>query len=378
MRRTLFALATCALVLYVALSLGAIAHLFTGHPTREELARLIGLGANDETPPPPSSTGMLFRDLAHEDDRFYFAPYSYLQKRTAGTPEQTRMNELGFRCEELPGYRARHPDARVIVVLGGSAAFSHSVPRDADTWPKLLERKLNKALGPAPGREFQVVNLGMPSAHVLNEIVYFVLFGWALKPEIVIAHDGFNDLLDGQITSCPLVEKYQLTYYKLMYEDWARLLSARGAAVAAMTPMEAQPPVQPACNAAANVDAYWARELQLAEIAGAAGAKFVAGLQPMSESKQGLSAVEQQRIARSNLYYQHCYARMKELYGLYASRHDPAKVLPHFVDLHAAFAKQDARATLFVDFMHCNEAGDALIADAYLEVLTRMLTPETH
>lgn len=373
-RRPLFILAMLALLAYGSVSLWAIAYLFTGRPSPQDVSRWLGLGEGAGASIRLSdSSSFLFRDLAHADDRFFFFPYSYLQKTNGEMPGQTRINELGFRCEELHRYRERNPHARVIVVLGGSAAFSHSVPRDADCFAAQLERRLNRLAKPAPGREFRVVNLGMPSANVLNEIAYFNLFGWHLAPEVVIAHDGFNDLLGGLITSRPLLEKYGITYYKVLYEDWARILAARGAAALSMARLETLPPIDASNTAEMSTDAYLQRLRQLRLIVESSGAKFVSGLQPLSASKSALTALEVSRVASSNPYYRNVYAQLKDVYAVYLARCQPAKRFPTFVNLHEEFARLGSEKTHFVDFMHCNEAGDAVIAESYERSLAKLL-----
>ena len=46
-------------------------------------------------------------------------------------------------------------------------------------------------------KEVHVLNLSQPGNVILNQIVNFTLYGHQLAPDIVIAHQGFNDVVNG-------------------------------------------------------------------------------------------------------------------------------------------------------------------------------------
>jgi lysophospholipase L1-like esterase len=94
---------------------------------------------------------------------------------------------LGYRIvpqpERGPG---EHP--RKILVLGGSTTFSYPyVPNPANAWPAQLQ----KLLGPG----VEVINAGLSSATSAELLAAYVFRHRYLKPDIVIIHEGGNDVL---------------------------------------------------------------------------------------------------------------------------------------------------------------------------------------
>ena len=47
------------------------------------------------------------------------------------------------------------------------------------------------------GMHFTVLDFGLPGNVVLNEIITYLLHCQDIRPDIVVAHDGFNDLFYG-------------------------------------------------------------------------------------------------------------------------------------------------------------------------------------
>lgn len=112
-----------------------------------------------------------------------FAVYINLpgqQKRFFTTDEQ------GFRGPR----RARDPaKSKTIVVVGGSAAFGTGLESDAETFPARLEAGLH---------DVGVINAAAIGHLSGQELAYLVAELVDLKPDLVIAVDGFNDLIDQQ------------------------------------------------------------------------------------------------------------------------------------------------------------------------------------
>jgi lysophospholipase L1-like esterase len=87
------------------------------------------------------------------------------------------------------GERPADPTARVVVV-GGSAAFGTGLPSDADTFPARLEALL-------PGSD--VRNAAVIGHLSGQELAYLVAELVDLRPDLVIALDGWNDLVDQSV-----------------------------------------------------------------------------------------------------------------------------------------------------------------------------------
>ena len=79
---------------------------------------------------------------------------------TARTYAMTyKLNVLGFRTPDRPFTKPAH--VKRIVCLGGSTTFDGFT--DTETWPALLEAKLNAAARAGAG-QVEVINLGMDNA----------------------------------------------------------------------------------------------------------------------------------------------------------------------------------------------------------------------
>jgi lysophospholipase L1-like esterase len=72
-----------------------------------------------------------------------------------------------------------------IACVGGSTTFCTGVD-DEDSWPAQLQQKL--------GKRFAVVNYGVPSYNTVEGIIQLALYIPELKPDLVIFHQGANDM----------------------------------------------------------------------------------------------------------------------------------------------------------------------------------------
>ena len=93
----------------------------------------------------------------------------------------------------------------LIAVFGGSAAFGHGNIR-RNSFPFVLENKLNSNF-PANKRYDRVkfINFAQEATLVLNQTISYMLFCNRIRLDIVISHDGYNDLLNGAIVDPILV-----------------------------------------------------------------------------------------------------------------------------------------------------------------------------
>ena len=109
----------------------------------------------------------------------------YLHHRYA---DVAGLNRRGYRGAVLPNKRAGE---RRVAVLGGSTAFGYGV-RPAESFPALLERRLNDSAAPPPAA-IHVANLAYN-----NEGAYsfrFTLEDYAtLGVDAVVFYEGYNDL----------------------------------------------------------------------------------------------------------------------------------------------------------------------------------------
>lgn len=303
------------------------------------------------------------------DGEFYYFPYGYLFKYTGLGP----INEFGFRVDgDFMRFADRDPDHKLVVIFGGSAAWSMYSLHD-EMFSTRIEDKLNAWCRAAGRRErYSVLNFGMHGHVVLNEILTHVLFTSRIRPDIVLAHDGFNDLVYGMLSDPDLLGSHDITYqYNL--EDWGRILHKTQHVPT--NQMEAPLGIHNIPQLIAK--AYATRKQQFRRMVEDSGARFVWGLQPQLLSKAEMSPLETayvKSIAPDNPFSTafkrigYLYEKFFELVQL------PDDV--EFVDVHGYFKRFGADETLFGDMMHTLPDGDERIAECYAGHLCGMMAGE--
>lgn len=317
----------------------------------------------------PFLTEHVFNRLSHSlNEGFCLFPYGYLYRYPGMGP----IDELGHRIgQNLTDVEGRDANRMLVAVFGGSATFSINC-RHSEMFAARLERKLNEhcARISAPFT-FSVLNFGVPGHVVLNELTTFNLFCHRLRPQIVIAHDGYNDFYYGQLSDPYLLNSHALTYQNI-HEKWSQMLFKSNDVP--LTWSEDKEPWWENKLTILNyprsiVRAYSQRQLQFQQIATAAGTSFVAGLQPSLFSRKRKSPQERVALQRqlSGMYgaihkgIPFLYEKYLE-YGSYRS-------LRHFVDFTRHFGDMDDSSTLFADCVHTLPAGDELIAQIYSDYI---------
>lgn len=295
-------------------------------------------------------------------DTFQYFPYGFLHRTLGLGP----TNELGFRTAlDLRELEDRDPDHVLVCVFGGSGAFGIATLH-TEMFSTLLEQHLNAASEAAGrARRFTVVNLAQPGAVVLNEMLAYLLFCHRLRPELVIAHDGFNDLSYGSMTCRHLLDEWDLTYCENL-EAWGELLHGTKQPEWHQNEFHKRPRNLPQSLARA----HRTRKEQFRRVVEAHGGAFVWGIQPYLQSKGTLSPAEETYLAsplRRDEAYDLVFRKMSHAYEELSGLGPPDDAL--VVDLHAAFGELGSEATHFVDFVHTSPEGDAAIAGLYADTL---------
>ncbi len=124
--------------------------------------------------------------------------------------DEIALDYFGFR-NDADLYFDEERDYTLIVITGGSemAGFSHRI-----TVAEHLERILNEQ----GDRRFKVLNLGINSYCLPQEISTYVHFAYHLKPEIVISHTAWNDFIYARLA--PLNFKKLGLSYPSHLEMW--------------------------------------------------------------------------------------------------------------------------------------------------------------
>ena len=307
-------------------------------------------------------------------NHYYFFPYGYLYRYLGIGP----INAFGHRIDtDLASYRQRGPDHKLVACFGGSSCFSMYCLHD-EMFPSRLEAKLNAWAGETGSRlKFTVLNFGQHGNVVLNQIMTWLLFVQALRPDVVISHDGFNDLGYGQVADSDLLGKHGIAYQDNL-EEWAGILHKAEAALPGDWVIDGIRQVQNMPDAV--VTAYLARERQFAALATNAGSSFVWGLQPFLLSKRRRSPAEAQSERQSmagqlNRRYLDCYRNMTFLYESVVARADEVGGAD-FVNLHRNFHDLDGQETHFFDIVHLSPLGDETVANIYADYLIALFEKE--
>ena len=116
--------------------------------------------------------------------------------RNEKTGDRFTINSLGFRGEEIRKMddgRRKHKIR--IVALGGSTTFGIGASGDANTYPALLEKFLNKDKVSSKFKQydFEVINGGIPGARSSNLLWFFSEKILHLKPDALVIYSGWND-----------------------------------------------------------------------------------------------------------------------------------------------------------------------------------------
>ena len=317
----------------------------------------------------------VFSRLGSRDFRgaAYFFPLNgyYVGHPSAFGP----IDEFGFRnAVDLATLSKRDKNHIVIAVFGGSTAWSPCCLQH-ETFSSVIEQRLRAALvARGDARQVSVFNFGVSGHTLLNEMISWMLFCHRLKPEIVIAHDLFNDLANGVQTDSDLLNRFDMTYMAAMEQWGQRLMSAPHVALS----QSAEPgvPLRVASNPQAVARAYLTRKRQFSNLVEQSGATFLWGTQPAWFGKPA-SPQEAERFAKIRALSPQLDPMYRALPPLYDMVREAqrASAITHLVDMQAEFANLTAADDVFIDHCHLNPKGDGLIGETYARlILDRVLT----
>ena len=179
------------------------------------MVTLIALGTGEKIKGPP------VRAIERSDNPFvsyktrdwnFYRPHPFVDYTGAHVNfgESIELDYFGYRnSEDL--YFTEQRDYALVVVTGGSeaAGLTHRT-----TIAQHLERMLNKNTA----KKVKVLNLAVNSYCLSNEISTYVHLAYHLRPEVVISHTGWNDMLYGMMV--PARFKQLGLIYMKPEEDW--------------------------------------------------------------------------------------------------------------------------------------------------------------
>jgi len=315
----------------------------------------------------------IFQRLSGRKHEFVNFPYGPLYSDVEVGP----VNEFGFRVPQDYRRLARRPaNHKLIVTFGGSAAFSFYC-RPEEMFSEVLSRLLNDTLR-AQGSDLHVtaLNFGMHDNVVMQQMLTYMMFVDELKPDVVLAHDGHNDIYYGLQDDPCLLNDFDIIYQRYS-EEWSKLL--HGSAGVPTPQMYSMAVGGQELNLPQNViRTYLRRKAQFERMVRANSGRFVWGVQPLHCSKAKLSPRELRRYQQAERGQPHDAEKRKFLRGLYLTYDklsDALTGLPGItlVDFNRRFQAYGEEAELLWDHCHTSPDGDRVIAEHYHDVVLGLL-----
>lgn len=101
-----------------------------------------------------------------------------------------RINSQGFRGRDW--VKAKAPDSFRIAILGGSAAFGHSVREESKVFAPLLEGQLREKYAQL-GKTIEVLNAGVWAYNTTQELILLTTKLLDYQLDTIVLFDGWND-----------------------------------------------------------------------------------------------------------------------------------------------------------------------------------------
>ena len=274
------------------------------------------------------------------------------------------INSFGFRQpNDLRFLKDRKPNHKLICLFGGSSAHAMEVPYEF-TINRKIEELLNVNYGDG-NTQVTVLNFGLSAHMILDQISTYITFAEELSPDLVISHDGFNDLWSGLNSDSFLLETNKIAYASNL-EDWAKIIS--GNTFNHQDKSKVKPLHYQSCIAS-----YIFRKTQFGKLLNNNNIPFIWGIQPLSFSKK-LNFDEQQSknsFLDEFVGLETCYTAMPILYEL-LSYHKVSEKF-YFLDLHKEFSENPSNSSEFVDICHLTKRGNLRVAKLYASLAAKII-----
>lgn len=288
------------------------------------------------------------RDI-YKPFEYIYLPYSYLYKFLNFKND---LNMLGFRMDQnFRKFKHRDKNEKLILFFGGSSCF--------DIFAKIGERFCDftqQYLNENSQYKYTILNFGLPGNVILNEISYYIMFGMELNPDIVIAHDGFNDLVYGQCSNIELQREYNLNYQcELDIKKYMKECDNR---------YKVNVPAEIVINT------YLSRKYQFQTLVQNNNSIFISSLQPTLYSKKRVAPLENKfEKSMTNEDIKPIFRNIKLLYEKTSYLIQNDNTLSHHIDFDSIFNQYDEKNILFGDVMHTFVEANKIIAQTYCDYI---------
>lgn len=316
----------------------------------------------------------IFSRLAPRVFRGTAYPFPYNGFYEALSSSFSPIQSFGFRfSENLQELEKRNKNILLVTIFGGSCVFSPACLQN-ETFSSQISLILNRYIQQENKKYSSavVLNFGNSGATVLNEMITYLLFAQKLKPEIVIAHDIFNDFAHGLRTDPVLLAKYKITYLPEL-ENWAQML-LNSPEVPLSQNTSASHPFVIKSSPKRIIEAFLERKNQFLQIVEKSESIFLYGIQPAWFSKPHAprETEKMNEIRKADLVNAPIYERMETLYKMAIEN---IKISPpkHFINVHEEFSMCGSEEEMFVDHAHLNAKGDKKVAQIYSNYIINKL-----
>lgn len=286
-----------------------------------------------------------------------------------------------YSAREIDRIICAKPDALTIFVIGGSAAQGVGASRKENTWHALLEKKLRQEFR---NPNIYVFNAAIGGFNTLQERLTYFLAVSPREPDIVLDLDGFNDVVlplntmvrpgDPYQTGIRYTQFYGSSFLQWLFENTAlanfvsmRLFFYNRDAVrhliekdeAVFTNYQRSVVREYMRNTTSIIDDCLMRRR-----------KCLVAFQPfraISHQDAGLPLEKPDVVSTS---------RLSRIYQLLQETAGASQYSSHYVDLSGVFSRRD-RLGVYKDYVHFNDKGNEIIADALLPSVVDLIKSGT-
>lgn len=273
------------------------------------------------------------------------------------------------------------PDVLTVYVIGGSAAQGVGASRKENAWHALLEKKLRQELR---NPNIYVFNAAIGGFNTLQERLTYFLAVSPRKPDIVLDLDGFNDVVlplntmvrpgDPYQTGIRYTQFYGSALLQWLFENSAlanfvsmRLFFYNRDAVRHLIDKDEAVFVN---YERSVVREYMRNTTSIIDDCMMRRRKCLVALQPfraISHQDAGIPLKKPDVVSTSRL--SRIYQSLRETTG--ADQYSG-----HYVDLSGVFSRRD-RLGVYTDYVHFNDKGNEIIADALLPYVVDLIRSGT-
>lgn len=293
----------------------------------------------------------------------YF-PYGFFTQN----PGMGIQDSFGHRfTKNLNELKNRKRDHFVIAIFGGSGAYGNNVSR-SEMFSNLLEEKLNDDTDLKGFKKFSILNFSQQGALIINQLISYQLYCFEIRPNLVISHDGWNDLINGSISDLFLLKEYKISYLKNL-ENWAMKLQN-------VTHLDNKVLVNDVNPLHLVVNAFIDRKLFFKKIVENLGSTFLAVLQPVIYQKKEISKEEEIKIQNEIKHK----PELRKLYHTYLpliyekTQSIHRKKFKYNLDFQNILDKSKTNINFFEDHVHLSKDGERIVAKVYYEKIKRIIS----